>query len=282
MSKLVICRHITRVEIDPLDHDRAELEICQVCGQVVKHYSFDTGKNKRKSAILRFGRVGDNFVAINPKHVFAVIPAADHQQYIEAEKNTPAGSLVFNLPAESKHKPTTATPDAPESKSEGTPVLTPSPMEVISQEMKAEEIKSKPVLPDKRLLQFRANHDIDQVKKDFQSLSLVDFRKKYNLTDYTWRRLQPELGIAKKGRGKGKRSVFKKKVPPVSVPKPKQPPAAPLPFEAFTARLQALARVLPALPVFDPTWSVLVQEQWLKTWSETLRYIMVYMEEYPE
>lgn len=279
MSKLVICRHITRVEPQPLDH--TEKEICQVCGQIVKHYSFDTGENKRKSSVLRFGRVGKDFVAINPKHSIETT-AAGRQEYIEAENNTPAGSLVFNLPVESKHEPTTATPDAPESKSEGTPVLTPSPMEVISQEMKAEEIKSKPVLPDKRLLQFRANHDIDQVKKDFQSLVLVDFRKKYNLTDYTWRRLQPELGIAKKGRGKGKRSVFKKKVPPVSVPKPKQPPVAPLPFEAFTARLQAVASVLPALPAFDPTWSVLVQEQWLKTWSETLRYIMVYMEEYPE
>jgi len=288
VSKLVICRHSTRIESERNEEsgEHTEIETCRFCGQIVKYYSFDQGMNKRRPSVLKFGRLGEDFAVVNPRHIInqALVETPIYQRYREAEKNTPAGSLVFNLPVVSEDKPKTTSPDALESKSEGTSVLTPGPKEGISQEMKEKKARRKQQPFEERMQWIRDNLDLDQVKKDFQTLSLAEFLKKYNWPKSLWKKLQPELGIEKKGRGKGKRSASKKKVATPAVPEYLTPSSAPsmqspdTVQDVFSARLQAVASVLPALPAFDPSWSVLVQEQWFKTWSEALRYFMVYSE----
>ena len=103
----------------------------------------------------------------------------------------------------------------------------------------------------------------EAIIKDYHSMRLLLFFKKWSMNSNIWQALKGEWGVAGKGRGrKGKRQELKVARGEV-VTRPSPIVAMPVPMP--------VPMPMPALPAFDDSWPEMVQLRWFDTYLELAR-----------
>jgi hypothetical protein len=289
--KLVTCVHRTTVESDG-EHN--ETATCSICGQVITYIYVDGERGKgphRIPYLTKVGRLGGNIVAPEPKVRWDQLMNQDLNELTLARDNCPKGPVT----------PETASPDAPESKSEGAPSAAPGSADTISQEIQPAAGPSVKIPRDgtERMDYYRKHFEV--MLSDYRSMeTTAEFIAKWEIKHYQWYTLLKEFKIATNSEiltgkemkhHKASRSITKhhdKKCKEISPTRPldntwseeeKEADTGLSPLGEMVDRLPPFISApaagesdgLPMLPPFSYEMSKEVQIAWLETWLAAYR-----------